>query len=1316
MTHVPRSRSIILLSVMALLSTSLGAPVAAAPKPPEKPTAPRAILFSSDGMRPDLVDKYVAEGVMPTYAQMYASGLKGDNGLAQAFPPNTGVGWNTLATGTWPGESGSMNNTYFRVGEGNFNNRTAFATDGILQADSIAQAVERAGKNVASIEWVATRNLVPKIQGPVVDFRSFFSNRGVLVNYELAGQPAGANAFGVSYQRTGQPDSMAPGTPPNTYNVPDLTVASGWSSVPASYSTAQQAQFRVLNTAFPAADNVDRFYDLYIYDSTDDATTNFDRVLVVPSTASKNGTAAVANLRAGDWADVKVTLTGARLGQTAGFYLKAVDIAPDLSKFGMYFTSISRVNASYNALGGAGSAAFEEFLAANFPTSTAADFAPLEAGIVDEDTYVEQGLKWEDAHWAYARYILGSAPVPTVSGGSAVGLDFQPDLLLLGYPATDEFSHQFMALVTPTDIDGAPNPYYDDATNDDVPDGRVAVREGYIRGAYETADQTLALGKSLVDGDETVFATSDHGFAPQWFAINAGKILADAGLASAEVSSNCRAILPTSRTSANFTKAKACWAGGTAEIYINLAGRDPAGNVIQPVPPVTPALTTCPCVNGPQVAAADYETVRNQIIAAFEAFDAANGGKAIDVIFKKEQLRDIAGSDSLHPSRSGDVVVVARPPYQFDAATPGLSVAFSQFFGQHGYRPDLVNLANNVNMRSTFVAAGPGIRRQDPVSGMRAIDIAPTLAFLLGIAGPQNARGTIRVDLTTRPNLKTFTVLDISDFHGQLVPLSEAADTVSGSGSGNPTFSIGGAAFLKTWFDAYRAAAPDGSITVAAGDSVGATPPISNFFGDTPTIEIMNLMGFSADGLGNHNFDRGQAYLRNTLIPLATYPFLSSNVLDASGKTPAEWKPSQVFSFPGGKLGVVGFTNEDAPQLVAPDAFGPFSVVSRAARVQAEVDRLRASGVRTIIVIGHDGATAGTSVSPTGPLVDLANQLTGVDAVIGDHTDIQVLTTVGEKLVAENRSRGIRFTRVQLVVDPATKSVVYKTGDFHKPWDIGVTPDPGIQTRIDALNTELAPILGVTQGYSVRVVPRSDACGQSAGRTCESLVGNVTADAIRATYGTQFALSNSGSLRADLTCPTTDIATDFCPASLYPFAAGQFPITRGQVLTVLPFGNVVTTVSVTGPELKDILENGVASMPGVNGRYAQVSGLCLTYDISRTPRTVSPTPVPGSGDRVTAAFLANADGTCTATAINFAAGPYTIALNDFISTGGDAYPAVSGKPDYATRDLMDEVVADWIAANSPISPVVRNPGGRITCIKLFNPASTNSCPTVVAVP
>jgi 2',3'-cyclic-nucleotide 2'-phosphodiesterase (5'-nucleotidase family) len=514
---------------------------------------------------------------------------------------------------------------------------------------------------------------------------------------------------------------------------------------------------------------------------------------------------------------------------------------------------------------------------------------------------------------------------------------------------------------------------------------------------------------------------------------------------------------------------------------------------------------------------------------------------------------------------------------------------------------------------------------------------------------------------------------------------------VSGPGASNPTVGIGGAAFLKPWFDAYRAEAPGGSITVAAGDSIGATPPISSFFDDKPTIELMNLMGFSADGIGNHNFDKSATFFRTEIVPLADFPYLSSNIVDAAGQTPPEWKPSHVFDvFDGTKLGVVGFSNEDIPLLTKPGALDPFHVEARLPRVQAEVNLLKAKKTGPIVVMGHDGATAGTLTNPTGPLLDLADALTGVDAVIGDHTDFQVISTrPNGTLVVENLSKGVRFTRVRLLVDAATKRVAYKTADFHRPWNIGVTPDPAIQARIDELNAQLAPILSSVIGESTRFIPRADACGQSAGRTCESLVGNVVADAMRTSYGTDFAITNSGGLRADLTCPTTDNPSDFCPAYTPP----PFPITRGQVLTVLPFGNEVVTLQVNGAELKAMLENGVSRMPAVDGRFPQVSGLCVTYDISAVPE-----------GRVTGAVRQAADGSCTGASVDLtAASTYTIAENDFMVAGGDGYPNFASRA--TTRDIMDQTVADYIAANTPISPAIQ---GRITCMT----SGATVCPVV----
>ena len=1236
-------RLVFLVIALALI---LGAvPVGAMGPAVAKPLAQRVIFFAADGMRPDLMERYVGQGVMPTYAGLIKQGVRGANGLVQAFPPNTGVGWYTLATGTYPSEHGSTNNTFFRTGESSFNNRTAAFSAGVLQADTIAEAAERAGKRVVSVEWSGGSRTMTPLQGPVVDYRSFFSNRGLWTNWDVPGQPAGATAFGVQYQRF------------------DLADAAGWVNVPASFSPAKQGAFDLgsYTSGTPATPVIaNDQYDFYVYDSTDDATANYDHVLIAPNADGKDGSKAVADLMEDEWADVKVVLANPA-DKTGGFYVKTMLFAPDLAQFSLFFTSVARAVATCTGCGYAGD--FEDDLNRMFPSSTAADYAIFESGLVDAETYVEQGLMWKNAHFAYLRYIIGTASVPTVDGGSVTGMGYKPDLLMIGNPATDEFSHMFLGLTVPM-VNGLANPYYNTYTSY----GEVITPEkadGYIRDAYVEADDTLALGKKLAGGNPTIFATSDHGFSAQWLAVNAGKVLFDAGLQNSggatltEVFSNCRAGTGTGA----INLAKACWAGGTAQIYVNTT---------------LPAGTT-------------YEQVRTAVINAFQNLtDPANpGAQVVLKIMRKEELRNVDGSDSLHPNRSGDVVVVLNPPYQFDAATLGQTIAFSQFFGQHGFLPETVNLADGVNMHATFAAAGPGIRKQGPVAGVRAIDLAPTISFLLNIPGPINARGKILYHLLPKPGqYKEATLLYISDFHGQLTPLSQTADTFT-----TPSYAIGGAAYLKPWLDWYRAEAPGGSIFVTGGDSVGATPPISNFFGDQPTIDALNMMGLSADTLGNHNFDRGQEYLRTVLIPLSNFPYLAANVVYPNGKYPPEWKPSQVFNFNGFKLGVVGYTLTELPTLIFPGYLDPFIVTDPVKAVNAQAAWLRSKGkVNTIIAVGHIGAdpTASTVTSPADPLLGFANSLVKVDAVLGGHTHFQTIGTgANGVLIVENQNYGTRFSRIRLVVDTNTKAVVYKTADLHKPWNIGVTPDPAIQAMIDELNAELAPIFSTVIGDSSRLIPRADACGQSAGRTCESLIGNLSTDSMRLTYNTDFALTNAGGLRADLTCPTGDIAGDFCPAYTPP----PYPITRGQVLAVLPFGNLVATVTINGAELKAFLENGVSRMPAVDGRFPQVSGLCFTYDISAP-----------ANSRVLGAVRQAADGSCTGTAIDLTSGStYTLATNDFVAYGGDGYPNVASRT--TTQNIMDQVLADYITASTPVSPAIQ---GRIVCTT----SGATACPVV----
>jgi hypothetical protein len=176
-------------------------------------------------------------------------------------------------------------------------------------------------------------------------------------------RPALITAFGLQYDQV------------------TLGAATGWTNVPASFSPALETHMRVLDFG------VDKYgLDAYIYDSTDDGAINYDQVLFA---RGENGANQVADLAKGELADVKVTISGAPLdGLTGGMLIKVEELSADASQVRLFHTSVTRANASWPSWPGEPgfTGDFAEFVAQRFPTSTAGDFAILEAGIVSEES------------------------------------------------------------------------------------------------------------------------------------------------------------------------------------------------------------------------------------------------------------------------------------------------------------------------------------------------------------------------------------------------------------------------------------------------------------------------------------------------------------------------------------------------------------------------------------------------------------------------------------------------------------------------------------------------------------------------------------------------------------------------------------------------------------------------------------------------------------------------------------------------------------------------------------------------------------------
>jgi 2',3'-cyclic-nucleotide 2'-phosphodiesterase (5'-nucleotidase family) len=1220
----------IVLAILVSLFTTAAVSPQAGTNQAKGPSADKVIFFAADGLRQDLVEKYAAEGSLTGLEALLRTGSRAaGNGLLTQAPPNTGAGWYSLSTGAWAGVHGSTNNT-FHINGAPFANRTGAFDSGVVQAESLAQAAERGGKKVAQIEWAGGR--VSAINGPTVDYRGFFSGRGVATNYisplDLANFVA---AFGLQFDH---PAGFA-GQAPFAQAAP--APASGWTDVPSSWSDPMEMRLRVLDFG------VDKYgLNAYIFDSSDDNTVNYDQVLF---SFDKSGSNSVGILAKGQWADVKVAISGGAFdGLTGGMLVKVEELTPDLSQVRLFHTSVTRANASWPTWGGeAGFSDFAEFIAQTFPTSTAADYAILEAGIVSEETYVEQGLYWEQLYHPLTEYILNT---------------YQPDLVMMGYPITDEFQHQFMGLVTPLLPNGQANPAFDDVQVNGTPDGRAAEREGFLQRAYQGAANTLNLVQSLMGKKPATFVAADHGFAPQFLAIDASQVLVELGLLSRPQTSNCR---PASGETIGM--AKACWAGGTVQIYLNLAGRDPAGGFMQ-VPANEEAATVA------------------MIKTAFENLSdpndwtgdgLADGWMVMDRVYTKAEARYIpngpgSSADMAHPTRTGDVVAFSYPPYQFDAATPGTLVALSAFFGQHGYVPDVQVLDANVNMRAAFFAQGEGIANNRFVDA-RTIDLAPTIAFLLGIPMPQGAQGRVLTELLRGgPSLSAFSFISFNDFHGQLEPTTFRFD--------GRNVSVGGAAFLASMFDEEMAGLPGQSLLLSAGDLVGATPPISGLLADQPTIDVANAWGLAANAYGNHEFDYGLPRLMDHQAR-ANFPFLAVNIVEeATGLPPAWVQTSRVFEVNGVQVGVIGAALENTPELVSAGATEGLQFMPVVPAVQAESEKLRKEGVRVQILIIHDGSNLGSNALANsaaipweGPLISYAAGLqdTTIDVISGGHTHRVTNTMVGRILVTEGYNAGTSYSVHQLFVTGG--DVVWAGASTRIAKNLGVAARPDVMMIVDEANAETAVLRNQVIGTQTFDILRAPS------RLFESAMGNLVTDAMLSKYPTvEAAYTNSGGLRADLVCSPPSAGEADCE------------ITWGEMFAVLPFGNRTVIETLSFDQMEAALINGFTpfcdpAFTGGTGRFPQVAGMRVTFHCDGITPVVD-------GIWKTPDGIAGAQ-------IPFVAGDsIRIVTNDFMYTGGDGYTVfLEGTDVQFPGDGLLELAVDYIRANSPVAPVVE---GRIT--------------------
>jgi 5'-nucleotidase len=550
-----------------------------------------------------------------------------------------------------------------------------------------------------------------------------------------------------------------------------------------------------------------------------------------------------------------------------------------------------------------------------------------------------------------------------------------------------------------------------------------------------------------------------------------------------------------------------------------------------------------------------------------------------------------------------------------------------------------------------------------------AVLIAALFAAVAGAVTNAGASSSASGDVVT------IQLLDVSDWHAQLDP-----NDVNGT-------LIGGASVISTLWKQDRESNPN-TLTITAGDAYGASPPLSGFFDEEPGVRAMRLMGFDVDTFGNHNFDRGVAHLQRMInlaaapsasVPGKPFSYVSANLskLDENLSGVAPWR---IFDVAGVKVGVVGITNPEAPGLVFPGSFGtmvPTDPIAAANKAKAQA---RAAGAKLLIAITHMGiaGTDPTTGQPAGPLTEFAENVGGFDVIFGDHTDVQYENVINNALVIENRSKGLTYSRTFLTVDRKNGRIIDRRNRFIVPLASGVPKDMAIENMLQPYRVELAEAfdekIATTTGVFVR--------GGNIERRQEVAIGDLVADALRTTYGTQIGFTNSGGIRSPL--PSTYVPLDTSLRRTGCAAATPCDLVVGDVYTVLPFGNTVLTRTVTGAQLFSALEHGIecvnatgglnaTCVPGT-GKFPQISGFRFTFDPTRT-----------AGSRVVSVSLN--DGT----PILPDATTYTFATNDFTNAGGDGYRMFADGQG-TTRDLMANVLLEYMRGKT-LTPTT---DGRIT--------------------
>ena len=575
-------------------------------------------------------------------------------------------------------------------------------------------------------------------------------------------------------------------------------------------------------------------------------------------------------------------------------------------------------------------------------------------------------------------------------------------------------------------------------------------------------------------------------------------------------------------------------------------------------------------------------------------------------------------------------------------------------------------------------------------------------------------------------------ILSFNDFHGNLKPPAGSSSFIvtdhalAAAPSFNVNATAGGVEYLATHLRDARVGNPN-TVTVAAGDIIGASPLLSAAFHDEPTIEAMNALGLEATAVGNHEFDEGyQELLRmqnggclpdgplglnnqNSCatpvdFPGANFQMLAANVKYAGTNDtilPSYW----IKNFKGAKVGFIGMTLKETPTIVTAAGVAGLQFTDEVATANALVPKLREKGVKAIVVLVHQGGTpavqkwtdpsgvihdvtsnydytcggGGTLASDSAILPIAANLDPQIDMIISGHTHQPYVCNVPDpkgqqRLVTSASSFGRLFTETNLTFDRRTQDIVrasVKGTNMIVSRDVAPAADE--TSIINTYSTLIAPIANKELGTITTDITRAQS---PAG---ESTLGDLIADAqvndpsvVTGGQTPVVAFMNPGGIRGDLTFAKSGPET----------AVGI--VRYEEAFTVQPFNNYMVSMSLTGADIWSLLQQQWSgSNAGTNTKFLQISnGLHYAWSGAGTTQAVSAVSIK---DPVSPAYVP---------VPNDASKVYRIVTNNFLSDGGDNFAAFKGGTGKYFGGLDIDAFANYLPKT--VQPYAPLPLDRIT--------------------